>query len=282
MKMAADASPLHSDLPEPVVSQDRSSLYKYSVPENPQPHTSIHALHTPNEQSPLPPTFSEIEQPRIKHGTRRRWPLLLLLGLLLMIIAGVAGGFIGKTIERNNSKGVVSLESATAAAPTPTSSSSLASLASSASFATPAPSSTADISTSGVFERTIVQPSSGCSSADPYRSFKARSQILNIPYTTVCGQGWLSDDLIAMSVATQSDCIESCSQYNSVKESSARSCVGAGFIPAWWNQTLAMVESKITPYNCFLKTNTSGIARNNEKFEVIAICMGDECDNVVG
>jgi hypothetical protein len=267
--------PHHSDLPETVVNVDRSSVYKYSVPESPQPHTTVYALHTVDEASPLPSAPSEIEQSQSRCGTARRWPLLLLLGLLLMTIAGVAGGFIGKTIEHNNSKGDVSLVSASASTPSP-------SLASSTSFAMPTASSTADNNASGVFERTIIQPSSGCSSADPYRSFKARSHILNIPYTTVCGQGWLSSDLISMSVATQSDCIESCSQYNSVKESGDRSCVGAGFIPAWWNQTLAMVQSKITPYNCFLKTNTSGIARNNQEFEVIAICMEGQCDNIVG
>lgn len=277
MMKATDAPSLHSDLPETVASLDRSSVYKYSVPESPQPYTTVYTPHTVDETPPLPPTSGEGEQSQARHATRRRWPLLLLLGLLLMIIAGVAGGFIGKTIERNNSKRDNSHESETsptsASASTP--SSSLAS-------ATTAPSSTAGVSTSGVFERTIAQPSSGCSSADPYRSFKARSHFLNIPYTTVCGQGWLSYDLTSMSVATQSDCIEACSQYNAHKETGDRSCVGAGFIPAWWNQTLAMVESGVTPYNCFLKTNVSGIARNNEKFEVIAICMEGECDNIVG
>ncbi|KAF1931059.1 uncharacterized protein M421DRAFT_417705 [Didymella exigua CBS 183.55] len=274
MMRATDAPPLHSDLPETVRSLDRSSLYKYSVPESPQPHSTVYALHTVDETLESPPASSKIEQSQFQH---RRWSLLLLLGLILMTIAGVAGGFIGKTIERNSSKGTTSLESASASVPALSSSS-----ASSASLATPTPSSTAERDASGVFERTIVQPSSGCSSADPYRSFKARSFMLNIPYTTVCGQGWLSYDLISMSVATQSDCIESCSQYNSIKETGDRSCVGAGFIPAWWNQTLAMVESGITPYNCFLKTNTSGIARNNQKFEVIAICMEGMCDNIVG
>lgn len=265
----------HGDLPETVVNVDHSSVYKYSVPESPQPHTTVYALHNVNETSPLPSEPSEIEKSQIPRGNGRRWPLFLLLGLLLMTIAGVAGGFIGKTIEHNSSKGSVSLAGASASIPS-------SSLASSTSVAMPTSSSTSDSNASGLFERTIVQPTSGCSSADPYRSFKARSHILNIPYTTVCGQGWLSSDLISMSVATQSDCIESCSQYNSVKESDDRSCVGAGFIPAWWNQTLAMVQSGITPYNCFLKTNTSGIARNNQEFEVIAICMEGQCDNIVG
>ena len=70
--------------------------------------------------------------------------------------------------------------------------------------------------------------------------------------------------------------------YNSRKGAGERSCVGGGFIPEWWNQTRAMVESGITPYNCFLKSNTSGIARNNEAFEVVALCIGGECDNIAG
>lgn len=282
--MEVTKAPLHhSDLPEMVVNMDRSSTYKYSVPENLQPHGTIYALHTGVVSPPLSSAPSDIEQSQSQHGSKRRWPLLLLLGLMLMTIGGIVGGFIGKTIERNSSKGNVSCAStsgSTLCLSTPSSTLSLT--LSSTSFAMPTSSSTADSSASGVFERTIVQPSSGCSPADPYRSFKARSKILNIPYTTVCGQGWLSSDLISMSVATQSDCIESCSQYNSVKEAGYGPCVGAGFIPAWWNQTLAMVQSGITPYNCFLKTNTSGIARNNQEFEVIAICMEGQCDNIVG
>lgn len=272
----------HSDLPETVVNVHRSSVYKYSVPESPQPHTTAYAVPTVDDASHSLSTPSEIEKSSPQRGTVRRWLLLLLLGLLLMAIAGVAGGFIGKSIEHNKSKGDVSLASASASTPSLSLASSTSIAMPSSSVAMPTSSSTADDNASGLFERTIVQPLSGCSSADPYRSFKARSQILNIPYTTVCGQGWLSSDLISMSVATQSDCIESCSQYNSVKGSSDRMCVGAGFIPAWWNQTLAMVQSKITPYNCFLKTNTSGIARNKEEFEVIAICMEGQCDNIVG
>lgn len=272
----------HSDLPETVANVHRSSVQKYSIPESPQPHTTIYAVPAVDDASPSPSTPSEIEKSSPQRGTTRRWPLLLLLGLLLTTIAGVAGGFIGKSIEHRKSKGDVSLTSASASTPSSSLASSTSITMPSTAIAMPTSSSTVDDNASGLFERTIVQPSSGCSSTDPYRSFKARSQILNIPYMTVCGQGWLSSDLISMSVATQSDCIESCSQYNSVKESSDRMCVGAGFIPAWWNQTLAMVQSKITPYNCFLKTNTGGIARNNEEFEVIAICMEGQCDNIVG
>jgi hypothetical protein len=256
---------LHSDLPEKVLEPDHS-VYKFYIPDYQQPHTA--AYNPPTVDA----TCTESEKPTTRQGKWSRWPLLLLCGVLLMIIAGVAGGFIGKTIEHRKYEGANSLESETCpkstSAATPSSS-----ILSSTLSATPTPSST-------VFERTIPQPSSGCNSTDPYHSFKSRSYFLEVPYTTICGQGWLNDELTAMSVATQSDCIEACVMYNAYKQSSDRSCVGGGFIPEWWNQTRAMLESGKMPYNCFLKTNTTGIARNNKEYEVIALCMAGQCDDI--
>jgi hypothetical protein len=133
-----------------------------------------------------------------------------------------------------------------------------------------------------VFERTIASPTSGCFSSSPYRSFKSSSTFFKQSYTTICGQGWQGNELTASSVATQSDCIESCLMYNAHKQSTDRKCVGAGFIPTWWDQQTAMKESAGMPFNCFLKTNTSGIERNNESFEVVALCMDGECDGIQG
>ncbi|KZM28026.1 hypothetical protein ST47_g853 [Ascochyta rabiei] len=267
---------LHNDLPE-AVSEPDYSIHKFSIPASPQPRTTVHPLPAVHAESPSP-KYSVSEEPRVKQRKWTRWPLLLLYGLLLTVIAGVAGGLIGKTIERNNHNRDAYVNGVTYPSPTSGSAQSLSSSSSPSSSVSP---STPTVS-STVFKRTIPQPTSGCTSAAPYRSFKSRSNFINIPYSTICGQGWLDFDLTAMSVATQSDCIESCSMYNAHKQTGDRSCVGAGFLPAWWNQTLAMVESKITPYNCFLKTNTSGIARNNEKFEVIALCMQGECDDISG
>ena len=257
----------HSDLPEPVQEPDHS-VYKYSVPDGRQPHTTAYNVDS------VDAAYIDTGKPTPQHAKWSRWPLLILYGVLLMLIAGVAGGFIGQTIERRNNEGDVSPGSETR--PTSTSAAAIPSLSSSsspASSATPASAST-------VFERTIPQPSSGCNSSDPYRSFKSRSYYLEVPYTTICSQGWLNDELTAMSVATPSDCIESCVMYNAYKRTNDRSCVGGGFIPEWWNQTQAMDESGNMPYNCFLKSNTSGIARNNKKYEVVALCIEGQCDDV--
>ena len=283
--MEVHKSAPHSDLPEKAPEPDYSA-YKYSIPETPpQPYTTVHAF--PVDPVSSPPHSAEQYHQSSSNGRRNwtRWPLLLLYGLILAVIAGLVGGFVGKAIESNNHRASATAGTdAACATPTaaplnpsgaPSASASASPTASPAASAAPTPSSS-------VFERVIPQPSSGCDASAPYRSFKSRSNMLGIPFTTICGQGWMRDDLVAMSVGTQSDCIESCSVLNSYAGSDGRKCVGAGFIPEWWNQTRAMKESGITPYNCFLKSSTSGIARNNEKFEVIALCMGDNCEDISG
>lgn len=55
-----------------------------------------------------------------------------------------------------------------------------------------------------------------------------------------------------------------------------------GFIPEWWNQTRAMNESGGMAYDCFLKSNASGIARNDEQYGVVAVCLDGWCDDVLG
>ena len=70
--------------------------------------------------------------------------------------------------------------------------------------------------------------------------------------------------------------------YNSYKEDADRWCVGGGFIPDWWNQSKAMNESGGMPYNCFLKSNESGIAKNDRVQEVVSLCLfgeGPYCAN---
>lgn len=88
--------------------------------------------------------------------------------------------------------------------------------------------------------------------------------------------------MIALSAATTSDCVEACVMYNAHKSEKDRTCVGGGFIPEWWNQTRAMDESGGMAYNCFLKSNASGIARNDKKYEVVALCLDAWCDDVLG
>lgn len=76
-----------------------------------------------------------------------------------------------------------------------------------------------------------------------------------------------------MSAATPSDCIEACAMYNGHRNDTDRECVGGGFIPAWWNQTKAMDESGNMPYNCFLKSNSTGISKNDRSIEVVSLCL---------
>ena len=277
-----------SDLPEHIPSTDKS-YYKYSVTEGEQPQVvrASQFVHTyaDNDSQPPIPTYTEKGQPGPQQSRWTRWPLLLLYGIILMLVAGLAGGFIGKTLEAKNHSTAASAASSTCPSPAPLAASPISSTAPTAS--TPTSSSTSSAppaasSSSAVFERTIASPTSGCSSSSPYRSFKSRSNFFETPYTTICGQGWLENELTAINVATQSDCIESCIMYNAHKLSTDRKCVGGGFIPTWWDQQTAMKESGGTPFNCFLKTNTSGIARNNKSYEVVALCMEGECDDIQG
>jgi hypothetical protein len=36
------------------------------------------------------------------------------------------------------------------------------------------------------------------------------------------------------------------------------------------------------PYNCFLKSNDSGTSRNEKNVEVVSLCLGDACKDVLG
>jgi hypothetical protein len=282
--MEVHQSAPHSDLPEKAPGPDYAA-YKYSMPESP-PESYDTGVWYPPPANPQSAPAGGHQDP--SNGGRRwtRWPLLLLYGLILAVIAGLIGGFVGKAIESNNHTTSAALAGSDACPTTPTTASNpSAAPSASASPTSISPAASASASAtpaSSVFERVIPQPSSGCDASAPYRSFKSRSSILGVPFTTICGQGWMRDDMVAMSVATQSDCIETCSTMNSYVGDGGRKCVGAGFIPEWWDQARAMRESGITPYNCFLKSNTSGIARNNEKFEVIALCMGTNCDGMTG
>ena len=84
-----------------------------------------------------------------------------------------------------------------------------------------------------------------------------------------------------MSVATPSDCIETCINYNGHRTGSTPACVGAGFVVEWWDQDKAMRDSKVTPFNCFLKGNDTGTARNEKSFEVLSLCLGDACSGAL-
>lgn len=256
----------HSDLPEPVPESDVAA-YKFSVPDRSPPFTTVQAI-------PPSSPYSEDPKPVVNRRRLTGWPFLILYGLLLALIAGLAGGFIGKTIEHNKHQNDVSDKDESCATPT--------SLSPTSSTTTSTMSSASSTPSSAVFERIIAQPSTGCTSVTSYNSFKARTQFLEWQYTTICGHGWLNDELFALSAATTSDCVEACVMYNAHKSDGDRTCVGGGFVPEWWNQTKAMDESGGMAYNCFLKSNASGIARNDKKYEVVALCLDGWCDDVLG
>jgi hypothetical protein len=80
---------------------------------------------------------------------------------------------------------------------------------------------------------------------------------------------------------TPSDCIEACIAYNEYSRSvpNQRTCVGAGFIPEWANQTLAGEMNNGTPFNCFPQTNATNIAPNDvPNLEVVALCLEGKCN----
>lgn len=246
----------HSDLPEPVYDSGVAT-YKFSVLErSPRaPDSTIHAASSST-------TVNQTAQLTRKRRSLTCWPLVLLYGLVLAIVAGVAGGFIGKMLERNSSNKVVPAKGSCA----------------NQTSSIPAP-STSSTTLSPTFVRTLAQPITGCTSSTTYNSFKARTNLLDLQYTTLCGQGWGQDDLFPLSAATPSDCVESCFVYNDRKSSSNQVCIGRGFVPEWWNQTRSMDEGGLG-FNCFLKSNVSGIARNNKAFEVVALCINGVCDGI--
>jgi hypothetical protein len=72
--------------------------------------------------------------------------------------------------------------------------------------------------------------------------------------------------------------------YNSYRKDEDRWCIGGGFIPDWWNQSKAMNESGGMPYNCFLKSNESEIAKNDRVQKVVSLCLfgeGHYCANIL-
>ncbi|KAF2028989.1 hypothetical protein EK21DRAFT_113366 [Setomelanomma holmii] len=261
----------HSTL-EPVPKSEVASSYIFSVPDdsplqvnNQIPwteNTQNESNHTPAHVAPTKPTLLFL-----------RWPFLALYAILIAIIAGLAGGFIGEdiTTKRLSTSSIpkASIQSyCSTPSSTPTTSPSLTT-------------STPTSASASIFERTIAQPTTGCVPTTQQKSFKSVTKFLAAQYTTYCATGWLNDELFALSAASASDCVEACVMYNGHKQSSDRTCVGGGFIPEWWNQSRAMDESGGMPYNCFLKSNDSGTGRNEKNVEVVSLCLADACKDVL-
>ena len=259
---------------EPVPKSELPSTYIYSIPDR----SSLYAVENIAQHEHLDTTRTPSRKRRWA-----RWQFLLCYGLLIAVVAGLAGGFIGKTIENNNRRNDKAEQQAqntscrTQVVTQPA-------IATASSIASPtALSATISEPTGLAFKRTIPLPDTGCKLKNTQSSFRSFTTFLDIQYTTFCNTGWLSDELFAVSVATASDCIEACVMYNAHRpsDSQERICVGGGFIPEWWNQTKAMAESGGMAYNCFLKSNDSNIGRNDRDIEVVTLCMPGSCQGVL-
>jgi hypothetical protein len=241
-----------------------SASYAYSIPDNPASYAATANRHYYYDHTTNPAPITTENTPKSPRN-RRIKPLAF--GLLIAIIALVAGGAIGYAISNSLHKtpGHGNEADATPNCPVNTTSSS--------NIATPT-------SSSPIFQRTLPIPTTGCNDANnlqDYRtSFTEMSTYLSTPYTVFCQTGWTHDDLFAASVATPSDCVESCVWYNKKKGSEDRTCIGGGYIPEWWNQTKAMDEDDDRPYNCFLKSKAGSVFKNDRVIEVVSLCLGGE------
>jgi hypothetical protein len=209
----------------------------------------------------------------------KRWLLPFLGGLTIAIIAGILGGFFGKAYSDYRHK------EANTSQQGPLSNSTVPNNSS-----TPTSTSTSNPAVSNaIFQRTIAVPTTGCDpdsnfpKSFPY-SFEQNSTYLKVTYTTFCDAGWSRDELFALSAASTSDCIEACVMYNRDRKDEDRWCIGGGFIPAWWNQSKVTNENGGMPYNCFLKSNESGIVKNDRVTEMVSLCLfgsGPHCANTL-
>lgn len=205
-------------------------------------------------------TIEEYARESRKTRIRHRWPFLLGLGLLLALLSGLVGGFVGKAIEHKKANHTALNDSRQSLNPNNPN-----------NITTPA-------NTTNTVNATLTIPSTGC----PYTNMQVfQSDHTNVTYKVLCAVGWVDYDLFALSVATPSDCIETCMDYNDMiagsnSEPGQMECVGGGFVPEFVNQTLAMNELDL-PFNCWLKSSTKGLTNNTSRFQVVAICLNGRC-----
>ena len=258
-----------TNLPE--VLHDERSNYIYTLPPDRSPPLSI----LPGKQV-FHEDYKEIRPPKSSRNWTA-WPLLILYGLVISVLAGLVGGLIGQAIQRNN----------TSTSSTPTADQALSNTSCTNVLSqSVSPSSTPTSSVSPT-TRIIAIPTTGCQPTSQRRALSGTSTFLQTRYTTLCATGWASDELIGLSVATPSDCIEACAQYNSFvtiegRPLSERTCVGGGFIPEWVDQRQAIAQNGPSPFNCYLKNGTRGIRPNDRTIEVVSLCLDGECQDALG
>ncbi|KAF3053317.1 hypothetical protein E8E11_010730 [Didymella keratinophila] len=141
----------------------------------------------------------------------------------------------------------------------------------------PLPTNTSSIDPSA---RILPISKTGCSSTTSQQYVPSTSINSRIQYTMVCATRWTNPHLVAISAATTSDCIEACSSYND-NAMPDRTCLGASFVPQWWNQTRAMGD-KNAPFNCFLMGANDKIEQNRLGFEIVALYLGEACKDKIG
>lgn len=182
-----------------------------------------------------------------------RWPFILAYGIVVAIMACVIGGLIGKAIFDNHQDHYYP-----------------------SNEFSPPPNTT---STNNTLARILPVPTTGCSPVSKRKYLHpTHSDFLNVHYTTLCATRWTDNHLAALSVATPSDCIEACDSLNDYNPPKA--CLGASFVPQWWNQTRAM-ERKRAPFNCFLMGENKTMFANELGWEVVALCLDDSCPGLV-
>lgn len=231
----------HSTLPEPVT---------HDAPLSDVTDTTKEPYY-----QPLPSTVEQVyKQPRPKRSWTR-WPFLLLFGLLIAVASGLVGGFIGKAIQGSKPHNSAQPQ---------------ASACSSAAPSAPTNSTTPE---------TIVIPKTGCTDTGGRTSSvnggTFQTQFSNATYKLFCNVDWIGSDIASIHATSISDCVESCdtvNQYGLIN----KTCIGATFVPAWVNRTLAL--SKVDrPSNCFLKYAAPGYPRNGRDDEVVVVCLEGKC-----
>ena len=197
-----------------------------------------------------PASDKQVHQPYSSATRQRswtRWPFLLLFGLLIAIIAGLAGGFISKAIESHRHKD----NNATTL---------------------PSPGDTTNSTTNSTASSQLVIPKTGCPDSGG-RTFQ--TDVSKATYKLYCNVNWIGNDIAGIAASSISDCVEACETVNTYGEINKK-CLGATFVPAWINKTLAQVRVQ-RPGNCFLKYNASGYPPNTAPEDIIVVCLEGKC-----
>lgn len=203
-----------------------------------------------------------------------RWPFLLTASILIAIISGLIGGFVGKAIEDNRHNGQShNDQSSNGTLPTPSACPTLAPLDNTRNI-------TSQNSTS---ELSI--PQTGCPDVSG-RTFQ--SNFSKVSYRIYCNVDWPQNDIVGVFAETMSDCIEACETVNSNGltdgNNNAFECKASVFSPQWINRTRAM-EDVQHPSNCYLKHSVTDYPKNSREtdgIDIVGLCLEGKCPGQSG